>query len=201
MDTFQIFWNLGVFTAIGGALTYLIKTLGKHFMNQNLEIHKMQLNLQLQKHKSELDLVLQKAIKLHDRRLDKIQEFYALLVEFHLDLDQLIRIKNTTGKTEEEVKQMQIDEVKKMYESGHAFTMFYQKNKLFFNKATCDLIDELQKTMRECQFDLSIQYQWLNLSFEMIHDSFKKAKEKLESIIPKLKEELEDNFREILGVE
>lgn len=201
MDFSQLLRDLGIFGAVVTGVSYLLKTLGQHYMDQNLKIHEMQLNQQLQSHKSELDLVLQKALKLHDRRLDKIQEFYVLLVEFHIDLDQLIRIKNITGKTEEEVKQMQIDEVKKMYDSGHAFTMFYQKNKLFFNKATCDLIDELQKTMRECQFDLSIQYQWINLSFEMIQSSFEKAKEKLESIIPKLKEELEDSFRQILGVE
>jgi hypothetical protein len=201
MDWLTLLKDLGVFSGFVLAITYLLKTLGKHFMDQNLKIHEMQLNQQLQKHKSELDLVLQKALKLHDHRLEKIQQFYHLLVEFHIDINQLIMIKNVTGKTDEEIKQMKIEEVKKMYESGHEFSVFYQKNKLFFSKETCKLIDELLQIMKSSQFDLSIQYQWMNLSFDLIHESFQKGKEKIESIIPKLKEQLEDNFRNILGVE
>jgi hypothetical protein len=45
---------LGVFTGIGGALIYLFKTLGKHFLDQNLEIYKIQLIRQLESHKAEL---------------------------------------------------------------------------------------------------------------------------------------------------
>jgi hypothetical protein len=197
----EILTSLGVITIISGLITWLIKQLAQRLIDGNLRAYESELSHKLEQYKSELNVSTQKATKLHDKRLDKIQEFYSLLVEFHIDLNQLILVKNITGKTDDEVKQMKIDDVKKMYESGYQLSMFYQKNKLYFNKLTCDSIDELLKTMRACQFDLSIQYQWLNLSIDLQMKSFEQAKEKLETIIPKLKGELEDNFRNILGVD
>jgi hypothetical protein len=201
MDIWQLLLKLGVFSAIGTGITYLLKTLGKQFMDQNLEIHKMQLNQQLQSHKAELDLINVKQYRLHDKRIDTIQEVYEKLTEFYLDLDTLIRWKNVTGLSEKQIKQQQFDEANKTFESGNKFTRYYTMNKLYFSVEMCEKIDEIIKEMRSCQYDLTIQYQWINLSAEMTMDSFKKAREKLEKEVPKLKEQIENEFREILGVE
>lgn len=200
MDTFQILWNLGVFTGIGGALTYLLKTLGKQFMDQNLEIHKMQLNQQLESHKAELELINIKQSRLHDKRIDTIQELYEKLTEFYMDLDTLIRWKNVTGLSDEEIKKQQFEEANKTFESGSKFSRYYLMNKLYFSKEMCATIDEIIKEMRSCQYDLTIQYQWMNLSADLQMNSFKQAKEKLEKQVPMLKEQIETKFREILGV-
>lgn len=200
MDTFQILWNLGVFTGIGGALTYLLKTLGKQFMDQNLEIHKMQLNQQLESHKAELELINIKQSRLHDKRIDTFQELYEKLTEFYMDLDTLIRWKNVTGLSDEEIKKQQFEEANKTFESGSKFSRYYLMNKLYFSKEMCATIDEIIKEMRSCQYDLTIQYQWMNLSADLQMNSFKQAKEKLEKEVPMLKEQIETKFREILGV-
>ncbi|MCC5922465.1 MAG: hypothetical protein JJT77_01665 [Crocinitomicaceae bacterium] len=197
----SILKELGFFTAIGGALTYLIKTLGKHFMNQNLEIHKMQLNQQLESHKAELELINVKQSRLHDKRIETIQELYEKLTEFYMDLDTLIRWKNVTGLTDEEIKKQQFEEANKTFESGSKFSRYYLMNKLYFSKEMCETIDEIIKEMRSCQYDLTIQYQWINLSADLQMNSFKQAKEKLEKEVPVLKEQIETKFREILGVE
>lgn len=201
METTQLLWNLGVFTAIGGALTYLIKTLGKHFMNQNLEIHKMQLNQRLESHKSELELINVKQSRLHDKRIETIQELYEKLTEFYLDLDTLIRWKNVTGLSDEEIKKQQFEEANKTFESGSNFNKYYLMNKLYFSKEMCVTIEQIIKEMRYCQYDLTIQYQWMNLSADLQMNSLKQAKEKLEKEVPMLKEQIETKFREILGVE
>jgi hypothetical protein len=200
MDIWELLLKLGVFSAIGTGITYLLKTLGKQFMDQNLEIHKMQLNQQLQSHKAELDLINVKQSRLHDKRIETIQELYEKLTEFYLDLDTLIRWKNVTGLTEEQIKQQQFEEANKTFESGNKFTRYYTMNKLYFSVEMCEKIDEIIKEMRSCQYDLTIQYQWMNLSAEMTMDSFKKAREKLEKEVPKLKQQIENEFREILGV-
>lgn len=200
MDTFQIIWNLGIFTGIGGALTYLLKTLGKQFMDQNLEIHKMQLNQQLESHKAELELINLKQSRLHDKRIETIQELYEKLTEFYMDLDTLIRWKNVTGLSDKEIKKQQFEEANKTFESGSKFCRYYLINKLYFSKEMCATIDEIIKEMRSCQYDLTIQYQWMNLSADLQMSSFRQAKEKLEKDVPMLKEQIETKFREILGV-
>lgn len=201
MDTFQILWNLGIFTGIGGALTYLLKTLGKQFMDQNLEIHKMQLNQQLESHKAELELINVKQSRLHDKRIETIQELYEKLTEFYMDLDTLIRWKNVTGLSDKEIKKQQFEEANKTFESGSKFSKYYLMNKLYFSKEMCATIDEIIKEMRSCQYDLTIQYQWMDLSADLQMSSFRQAKEKLEKDVPMLKEQIETKFREILGVE
>jgi hypothetical protein len=65
----------------------------------------------------------------------------------------------------------------------------------------CSTIDEIIREMRSCQYDLTIQYQWLNLSADLQMNFFTQAKEKLEKEVSILKKQLEKKFREILGVE
>jgi hypothetical protein len=201
MDLIQLLKDLGIFAAIGGALTYLLQSLGKKFMDQNLEIHKMQLNHQLESHKAELELANLKQSKLHEKRIQTIQELYEKLTEFYLDLDTLIRWKNVTGLTEDEIKKRNFDDANKTFESGSKFTRYYILNKLYFNADMCIKIDKIIQEMRSCQYDLTIQYQWMNLPGDLQMNSFKQAKEKLEIEVPLLKEQIESKFREILGVE
>lgn len=201
MDFIQLLRDLGVFGAIAIAVSYLLKTLGKHLMDQNLKIHEMQLNQQLESHKSELELINVKQSKLHDKRIETIQELYEKLTEFYMDLDTLVRWKNVTGLSDEEIKKQQFEEANKTFDSGSKFSRYYLMNKLYFSKKMCATIDDIIKEMRSCQYDLTIQYQWMNLSAELQMSYFTQAKEKLEKEVPMLKEQIETNFREILGVE
>jgi hypothetical protein len=193
--------DLGIFTGIGGALIYLLKTLGKQFMDQHLEIHKIQLNQQLESHKAELELINVKQSRLHDKRIETFQELYEKLTEFYLDLDTLIRWKNVTNLSEDEIKKQQFEEANKTFESGSKFSKYYLMNKLYFSNEMCSTIDEIIREMRSCQYDLTIQYQWMNLSADLQMNFFTQAKEKLEKEVSILKEQLEKKFREILGVE
>jgi hypothetical protein len=201
MDFLQLLRDLGIFGAIATAVSYLLKTLGQHYMDQNLKIHEMQLNQKLESHKSELELINVKQSRLHDKRIETIQELYEKLTEFYIDLDTLIRWKNVTGLSDEEIKKQQFEEANKTFESGSKFSKYYLMNKLYFSKEMCASIDEIIKEMRSCQYDLTIQYQWMNLSSDLQMNSFTQAKEKLEKEVPMLKEQIEIKFRVILGVE
>lgn len=201
MTTYTLLKDLGVFTAILGAITWLANVLGKHLIDKNLKIHELMLDKQLEKYKSELLLINEKESKLHDRRLDRIQELYSLLTDFYIDLDTLTRWKNVTGMGDEEIKKQQLDEAKQTFTSGHEFSMFYEKNKLYFNPETCATIEELLTIMRGCQYDLTIQYQWMNLPADLQIKHFEQARDQLRTKVPELKQELEKNFRAILRVE
>ncbi len=201
MTILTVLKDLGIFTILIGGLGWLAKVLGTHMIDKNLRIHELMLDQQLEKYKSGLLLINEKESKLHDRRLDRIQELYSLLTDFYIDLDTLTRYKNVTGMSDEELKQQQLDEAKQTFTSGHEFSIFYEKNKLYFSPDTCSTIEELLKIMRGCQYDLTIQYQWLNLSADIQIKHFEQAKDQLTNKVPELKQELEKNFRSILRVE
>lgn len=201
MTTINLLEDLGIFTGMTIAITWLIKTLGKHLIDKNLKIHELMLNQQLEKYKSELLLINEKESKLHDRRLDRIQELYSLLTDFYSDLNTLTRWRKTTGMSDDEVKKQQLEDAKQTFTSGHEFSMFYEKNKLYFSPSTCSTIEELLKIMRECQYDLTIHYQWMNLPVDLQFQHFEQAKDQLTNKVPELKKELEKDFRSILRVE
>jgi len=201
MTVIELLKDLGVFTILIAALGWLAREIGKHLLNKNIKIHELELNQQLVKFKSELELIAQKQNKLHDKRLDVIHEFYGLLSDFYINLDNLTRWKNVTGKSDEDIEKDKLDDAKRTYESGHKFSIFYEKNKLYFSTDTCLKIEGINKILRECQYDLTIQYQWMNISVDMQMTQFEKARKKIRTKVPELKLELESNFRKIIGVE
>lgn len=201
MTVIELLKDLGIFSILIAGLGWIAREIGKHLLNKNIKIHELELNQQLVKFKSELELIAQKQNKLHDKRLDVIHEFYGLLSDFYINLDNLTRWKNVTGKSEEQIEKEKLDDVKNTYESGYKFSIFYEKNKLYFSTETCLKIEEINKILRECQYDLTIQYQWMNISVDMQMTQFEKAREKIRTKVPELKLELESNFRKIIGVE
>lgn len=201
MTFLELLKDLGIFGIIVGVLGWVTKELGKYLLNKNIKFHQLSLDQQLEKYKSELDIINEKAFKLHDKRLEKIHNLYELLTDFYINVDNLTHMKNVTGLSDEEINEQKINEVKKTYESGYQFSMFYEKNKLYFDLETCELIQEILRILKECQYDLTIQYQWMNISIDMQMDFFSKAKDKIQNKIPELKEKLERKFRSIMGVE
>ena len=200
MNFLDILKELGVFTVLAGVIAWLIRTLGKYLIDQNIKVQEYQLSQSLEKFKSELEFLNVKQSRLHEKRVGAIQKLYEYLTEFHIDLDTLIRWKNVTGMSDEQIKQQRIDEANKTFESGSKFSKYYLMNKLYFSEDVCQLIDEIIKTMRGCQYDLTIEYQWMNISPDLKIKSFEQARDKLDNDVPELKNKIELQFREILGV-
>lgn len=212
MNWDSIIKDLGIFTIISGLITWLIQKLGENLIAKNQKSYelkltneserfKTELNQSLEKYKSELNLIFEKSSKLHDKRIDRIEELYYMLNDFHNDMQVLVSWKIVTGMTKQEVKQQEFDNVKKAETSGNKFLLYYMRHKLYFSLETCTLIDEIIKLLKESHADFSFKYIFGPTSAEMEYENVKKAIEKIRIKVPEIKVKLEENFRKIIGVE
>lgn len=200
MDWNLILKDIGIITVISGLITWLIKSLGESLINKNQKNYEQKLHHETEKFKSDLNFLSQKANKLHDRRIDRIEELYNLLNEFHSDMQVLVTWKIVTGMSNEDIKKQEFDNVKKAEASGNKFLSYYSRHKLYFNIETCNLIDDIIKLLKESHFDFTFKYIFGNISAEMEYKNIKTATNKIKEIVPDIKQKLEDNFRIIIGV-
>ncbi|MVO07768.1 hypothetical protein GOQ30_01155 [Flavobacterium sp. TP390] len=193
--------ELGLLTIISGLITWLIKQLGQNLINKDLKTYELELNKKAELYKQELFLISQKASKLHDKRIDRIEELYYMLNDFHNDMQIIVSWKIVTGMTKEEVQQQELNNVKKAETSGNKFLIYYMRHKLYFNLETCKLIDEIINLLKESHADFTFKYIFGPTSAEMEYENIKNATNKIRVKVPEIKIKLEENFRKIIGVE
>jgi len=212
MDWNKIFAEIGIVSVISGLIVWLIKQLGQSLIDKNVslyeqklqnksDLYKAELNQSLEKYKMDLAFLSQKAFKLHDRRLQKIDEMYSLLSEFYNDMFTLTTWKVVTGMSKEEIQKQEYGNTMKAGDSGNKFLSYYDKNKLYFNEETCKLIDEIIQLLKDSHSDFSFKYIFGSMSRDFEYESIKKATEQIRSKVPAVKLKLEKNFRDIIGVE
>lgn len=212
MDWNKIFAEIGIVGVISGLIVWLIKQLGQSLIDKNVslykqelqnksDLYKAELNQSLEKYKTDLAFHSQKAFKLHDRRLEKIDEMYSLLSDFYNDMFTLTTWKVVTGMSKEEIQKQEYDNTMKAGDSGNKFLSYYDKNKLYFNEETCKLIDEIIQLLKDSHSDFSFKYIFGSMSSVFEYESIKKATEQIRSKVPAVKLKLEKNFRDIIGVE
>lgn len=193
--------DVGSVGVVAGLITWLIKQLGQNLINKDLKVYELELNKKAELYKQELSFLSQKANKLHDKRIERIEEIYSLLTDFHSDMNALVSWKVTTGMSNEEVKQQELDNVGKAGDSGNKFLSYYSKNRLYFNSDTCKFIDDIIKLLKDSHTDFSFKFIFGNISPQMEFENVKRATEGIRETVPKIKSELEYNFRKIIGVE
>ncbi len=204
--------ELGYITIIAGFVTWLIKQLGQNLINKDLKVYehelkskselfKQELNLSYEKYKHELSILESKVTKLHDKRIERIEMIYSLLTDFYNDMIDLVSMKIVTGRSTEEIEKQEKDDVNKAAQSGNAFLDYYTKNKMYFNNTTSDLIERIIKLLKESHSEFSMKYYFGTLPAKEHYAKIKIAIEKIKDEVPKIKTELEQNFKTILGVE
>jgi len=212
MDWTKILSEIGIVGVVSGLIVWLIKQLGQSLIDKKVktyelelqnksDLFKAELNHSFEEFKSELEFLSQKANKLHDKRIEKIEEIYSLLTDFYNDMFTLTAWKVVTGMSKEEVQKQEYDNTQKAGDSGNEFLTFYSKNKLYFNNETCGLIDEIIKLLKDSHSDFSFKYIFGPLSAEFEYERVKKATEQIREKVPEIKSKLERNFRDIIGVE
>lgn len=212
MNWSEIFKEIGIVGIIGVLITWLIKQLGQNMIDKNIrayelelsnksDLYKLELNQSFEEFKAELNLLSEKANKLHDKRIEHIQNIYSLLIDFHSEMHNLISWKVVTGMTPKEIKDNEIKRVQEAGDSGNKFFMYYSKNKLFFNIETCELIDEIISLLKNSHTDFSFKYIFGAISAELEFENIRNAGQNIRDKVPKLKTKLEENFRSIIGVD
>lgn len=207
MDWSSAIQNIGVFGVGSGILAYLIKQLFAISINRDLEKFKSDLKLLTIEHQI-------KYSRLHSERAEILKNIYQKIVELQSTVNQIIYIRKTFPRTEDRVQQLQnlAEEFKLLTERVKEFSAYFELNKLFFNEVLCQLIDNLLERFWNIYRLMNIVppipdhpiYKAHNFSLEDFFVS--ENKEAISFLdmnneeIPKLKQELENQFRNLMGV-
>ena len=212
----QLLKFFGIFvtvaTLIISAITYLAKRIVEQLLSRDLEKFKsnlqsenekarIQFEKEIESYKADLNLAYSKQIQLYSRKSEIIEELYHKLVDLNfmmLDLTALFR--NITGKDELAINAEEVERVNKAAEAGNVFFKFYAINKIYFEKDTCLLIENLQKQFRQSYSEYLFVQQFGAPQGEMNYRMAIQASDRVKEDLPKLMEKIEDDFRNTIGV-
>jgi hypothetical protein len=189
--------------------------LKKSELNQELEIHKFNLKSESDKHKLIIDKDMEifkgnlskmafehqtKYQQLHADRVETIKKLFVLLNDLETKMESLMRPLQHFGEKPYEEK------YKESSESANTFVTFYETNEILFSTTTCELFEKINSNFLTAWKDFTFSKQY---SSRISPEKFKETIDKelnaysktLKMEIPKLKNELKDEFRELLGVE
>ncbi len=177
----------------------------KQQLQQENDKHKLELDKNLEEYRSHLEILrLQNQImfsQLHEKRGEVLESLYKKLITFDSLLYQLT-IPLKVGKDyEKEQEERRIS----TSEAFDDFNKYYNENRIYFGKITCDLLDKLRGDFKKHLNDYTEKDFLKSLGAERdeLVQAFKKAAlvwEKVQHDIPPALRSLEDDFRRILGV-
>ena len=201
--------NLGLYTLLLGAATWLTKALAEQYLKMRFRDYekrlettsadlKMQLDAKLEAVKADLNLAAAKNSKLHEKRMLVLESLYQKIVVLNEAMKELTA----------EVQFIQVDPVEEersrvraASEAYREFLQYYKINKIFFSSATCAQIETLQNKY----FNSLLSYRTHQLATGP--DSFfspektLNASETIRRAVPPVLRTIEQSFRDLLGVQ
>lgn len=157
----------------------------------------------LEEFKSTLNLLNTKFTKLHEKRFIVIEQMYSRVVDLQIAMLKLTNPVKITIDHEAEMEKLIIDS----NECFQNFSSFFEKNKIYFNDITCGLMEEILKTVHEAIWDFNEHrmYKQLEVDDKQIikeaRQNMIKAYNSMKDELPKLRQNLEKDFRQILNVD
>ncbi len=187
---------------------YLGKNLMEHFFNETIEIKKQELEQESKNFQHQLDAKLQefniKFTSLHQERAIVIKDLYHKIIELQSSMynyTRKVHLVKSDAKIEEK------ERLERVNKALSELTNFYYPNKIYFSKSITSKIDELLKEYWNTGFEFTnhlkiTQYPHIykTLNKNNNEDQWDIISKKVETYFPPLIQELEDDFREILGV-
>lgn len=196
-DTFKIV--TAMLTSVGGAgviIFGLSSWLGKVWANRILEKEKSELARITKEHEIRFS-------QLHLERAQTIKKLYVELDDLYQSMISLL--KYFQGAEEPKME----EKAETMKQAHQAFISTVYKNKIYFSKEMCEIMERLCFVSRDAYTDLTTLpvdprdpelHSVPGLYFERTK-TWENVREKFKTDITELKEKLEENFRSILGVE
>jgi len=183
----EILKDLGIFSVAAGVIAWLIRTISQKVLNKDLE-----------KFKHELKQEQIKASKLYDKRLQVIEDVYNLLEDFDQKMRSLTSPMEMAGDLPKEKK------LKIAGEAGEKFRDYYSKKRIYFNERISNLLDKINKEFISAWIDFTMYPPGKDIlggrDAKEKWEWWIKAWKKVTEEIPRIKEEIEREFRELLGV-
>ncbi len=176
-------------------------------LNQNLEGFKGQIEQQNKDFQHQLDRTLNefniRFSKLHEERAEVIKELYKRIVELHSAMvifTRRVHVVIDNGDKEEEERLISVNK------ALNEFHNFFIPNRIFFNKVLAGKLENLSKEYWNKGWDFASmhgQFKAGGLTKEIVKSYLEKSRkitETIETDFVKLIEDLENEFRQMLGV-
>jgi hypothetical protein len=195
MEWSNLFQYIATFAISSGLIAWIIRSIINSFLKRDIENYKNKLM------ESQIRFT-----KLHEERATVIRDLYYKLVELDDNLKSLICPLQLAGDINLKKK------FKKSTKAGNNFLDFSHKNRIYFNNEINDIIDKINSLMKRAFYDFRSAQEMDELSKQVSSrkegswinkekmEKWNKAWDTITLEIPKLKEQLEKEFREILGV-
>lgn len=216
------FYNLIQRNGPGVLIIFAILLFGKkiieHFFSEMIEFKRTELNQQLENYKTKLeqenknfqyslDIKLNEFniqfSKLHQERADVIKNLYYKIVELQAAMTVFTRRLHIVIENADNEERVRLERVNNAL---NEFIKYYMPNKIFFDKKLAKKLDNIANQYWNKSYDFSQVSKALksgDISREL-YDAFSKTSKDISEIVkneyPKLIEELEKEFRKILGV-
>lgn len=187
--------NLGIF-ALGTAATGWIV---RHGIDRFSEVAEQGIeqffDKEIARYQSELENEQVVFSRLHEERASIIIELYERFILFEQDMRALTR-EWSGGPPTDELFQ-------KATASGNDFAKYYMENKIYFPPETCEAVESLQDEMKDVFVDYrdGKTYEHRAERPADVENWLANWREVTEDEVPELKRELENHFRELLGVD
>jgi|SRR5690606_141588 len=200
MNWTEIFKAIGIVGIVSGLLVWLLKQLGQHFIDKRFKAYELELQSKSDDYKHELNISFNKASKLHDRRLEKIEDLYKCVVKLDSAMQVMTakwKIVSGDNKKDEEDENNRIQNAGDCY---NEFFDFYNANRIFFSEETCTILDKLKTDYYDSFWDYTAKKRFGYTDFKLNWELASKASDKVKKEIPPVLRQLENDFRTLIGV-
>lgn len=207
MTWIDLLEKLGVFGFLSLAATSLIKFfIDRKFKSYELELQnsaerfKVELEFSLETHKKSLEELYYKASKLHDKRIEIISELYRIIVDLDMSMNSMTSLWKIVSGDKETADLEEKGRIDKSSKHFNEYQEFYNKNRIYFPKNTCELLDKLRIEFWDGFWDYTFKYRVGDSDPHFNTQLIKNASEKVKNDIPPILLQLEDDFRKIMNV-
>ena len=188
MSLLELLQGWGIFSVGVAALAWLARTLIRQMISRDLEAFKSNLEKEATEYRIRYE-------RLHTERVVVIKEVYKKIVRAHESLRSLIN--PCQGVDEPSLG----EKGETAGRSNRELIAYYQENRIFFEEQLAKKIDSLLSKLYQAwnEFDLS-QSERSGGDPKAAQKAWEDAWKQIDKDVPRVKSELENNFRGTLGI-
>ena len=194
--------SIGGTAALVGVLGWLAKSFVSHLLDKDVEKFKLKLiadkESEIETLKHELGKISNehkvRFEKLHSRRDEVIETLYSHIVEFQQTLETYLEFAIILNEKGIE------DQNQKLWEAVDSFKKYSEKHRIYFTENICKQLDSLYKAADKPTSKLMAIIGNENMDDELI-PIWQEAKDALDGDFKQIRTTLENEFRELIGVQ
>jgi len=190
MSPFEIiFASIGGSAVLFGVVGFLFKSLISHLLDKDVALYKSTLEKISFEHRVIFG-------KLHETRAEITLKLYSSIVELENKVSTFV---NYAVSVDEVTNRKHMEE---LWKAADDFKGIFQKNRIIYSVDLCRKLDDLNNSLSEAVSELvmNIELNQETSEWKQLAESWKKAKDLIDSKSPALKEAVEKEFRELLWV-